>query len=210
MQKPHKIKRLKALLLILAMTLVAVQEASAHRVSVFAWVEGDTVYTQSKFGGGKKAQEAPILVYDLQGNLLLKGQTDDQGEFHFKAPAKVDMKIVLQAGTGHRAEWLVRATEFGDDVSQAGVSTASSSTATAPEAKASDPQASPSTVSGLSADQLRQVVETAIDKKLQPVIHMLVEANTAGPTFKDIIGGIGYIFGLVGVAMYFRYRKEKR
>jgi nickel transport protein len=35
---------------------------------------------------------------------------------------------------------------------------------------------------------------------------MLADIGSSGPSFRDIFGGIGYIFGLMGVAAWFRYR----
>lgn len=86
--------------------------ANAHRVNLFAWVEGNTVYVESKFSGGKKVNAGKIIVTDPQGIELLNGKTDDQGEFSFKIPKKTDLKIVLLAGTGHRAEWMIPAKEI--------------------------------------------------------------------------------------------------
>ena len=82
-------------------------EVRAHNVTVFAWVEGDTVTVESKFSGGRRPKNAPIEVYDNAGILLLKGATDDQGKFSFTIPKKTPMKIVLLAGMGHRAEWII-------------------------------------------------------------------------------------------------------
>jgi nickel transport protein len=39
---------------------------------------------------------------------------------------------------------------------------------------------------------------------------MLAESLESGPTAGDVIGGIGYIFGLVGVALYFTTRGKKK
>jgi hypothetical protein len=86
--------------------------ADAHRVNLFAWVEGDTVYVESKFSGGKKVNAGRITVMDAEGVELLTGTTDAQGEFSFKIPEKTDLKIVLSAGEGHRAEWTVSAAEM--------------------------------------------------------------------------------------------------
>jgi len=198
----------RVVLLALLLSLGVLQEAEAHRVTVFAWVEGDMVHTQSKFSGGRKAQNAPIQVYDQQGNLQIEGKTDDQGQFTFKAPGKMDLKIVLIAGAGHRAEWSVSADEFGDTVTAKSVPANELPTSEVDQTTVATAQALPQTSTNLSRAELQQIVEATIDKKLQPVIQMLTEAQTAGPTFQDIIGGIGYIFGLVGVAMYFRYRNK--
>ena len=85
--------------------------ASAHKVTIFAWVEGDTVHTQSKFSGGKVAKNAPVAVFDEEGNLLLEGHTDDGGRFSFKVPKDTTLKVVLKASMGHLAEWTVPAEE---------------------------------------------------------------------------------------------------
>ena len=58
-------------------------QADAHRVNLFAWVEGDHVYVESKFSGGKKVKAGKIIVTDPQGHELVKGTTNDQGEFAF-------------------------------------------------------------------------------------------------------------------------------
>ena len=86
--------------------------ASAHRVNLFAWVEGDTVYVESKFSGGKKVNMGKIIVTDPQGTELVKGITNEKGAFSFKIPKKTDLKIVLLAGTGHRAEWVIPVSEI--------------------------------------------------------------------------------------------------
>jgi hypothetical protein len=89
-----------------------IEPAYAHRVNVFAWVEGDTIYVESKFSGGKKVKTGKIIVTDPRGTELVKGTTNDQGEFSFKIPKKTDLKIVLLAGAGHRAQWTIPATEI--------------------------------------------------------------------------------------------------
>lgn len=86
--------------------------ADAHRVNLFAWVEGDTVYVESKFSGGKKVSAGKIIVTDPQGTELLTGTTNENGEFSFKVPQKTDLKIALLAGTGHRAEWTIAVSEI--------------------------------------------------------------------------------------------------
>ena len=84
----------------------------AHGVNLFAWVEGDTVYVESKFSGGKRVKAGKIIVTDPQGTELVKGTTNEEGEFSFKVPKKTDLKIVLLAGAAHRAEWTVSAAEI--------------------------------------------------------------------------------------------------
>jgi len=64
--------------------------AHAHKVTVFAWVDGDRVVTESKFSRGRMVKQGRIVVYDLQGEKLLEGETDEQGRFPFPCRATTD------------------------------------------------------------------------------------------------------------------------
>jgi nickel transport protein len=187
--------------------------AAAHKVTVFAWVEGDTVYTQSKFAGGRKAKNAAVEVYDQAGKKLLEGKTDEQGEFSFTAPGKMQMKIVLVAGVGHRGEWVIRESEFAD--------MAEAAPQKEPEplaplvSKTADPPASGSSQDSMAGcvtrEEVRQMLDAALDKKLRPIsmaVHKLNDPDHT-PGASDIAGGIGYIFGLVGVAAYVHSRRKR-
>lgn len=165
----------------------------AHRSIIFAWVEGDKVFTESKFSGGRLVKQGDIMVYDLEGNQLLKGKTDDWGKFSFVIPKKTAMKIVVQAGMGHRGEWVIPLKEI-QDVAE-----------TADLQKKAEEQVE---ICDVTLDDIRQIVEEALDKRLKPVMKILVESREHGPTFRDIFGGIGYILGLMGVAAYFHYRRK--
>jgi hypothetical protein len=61
---------------------------------------------------------------------------------------------------------------------------------------------------GLTGKELEQVVEQAVEKKLKPVMQMLSDLSDPGPRISDILGGIGYIIGLVGIGAYFKNRKK--
>ena len=182
----------------------AASDANAHRVTIFAWVDGDTVHTQSKFGGGKMVNNGEISVFDLGGNLLLKGNTDENGDFSFKVPKKTSLKIELKAGMGHQNEWIVHAEEIG--ALQQGsylVSDRSEDVNEAEETK-SEPVIAP----GLTSEEIEQAVDQALEKKLKPVMQILSDMSDSGPKISDILGGIGYIIGLVGIGAYFKNRKN--
>ena len=93
MKKQHNIF-LPVIFLILIIIFLINSSAMAHKVTVFAWVEGNTVFTESKFSKGKPAKNAQILVYDKEGRELLEGKTDNKGEFSFKVPKLTDLRIV--------------------------------------------------------------------------------------------------------------------
>ena len=199
-------KKILVFLFFLVPLFLVVGSASAHKVMIFAWVEGDTVYTESKFSGGKRVNKGDVMVYDLKGNRLLKGKTNEQGGFSFKIPEKTAIKIVLLAGMGHRAEWTVPLEEIQGIASETSEITTNQSTI----AKEPDKQTQSVSVTNLSPDDIQLAFEKALDKKLKPVMKKFAESREHDPTIKDILGGIGYILGLVGVASYFHYRRKTK
>jgi nickel transport protein len=82
--------------------LLGLDHAQAHRADVFAWVEGDTVHVESKFSGGKKMKAGKISVVDPKGNELVKGVTNEQGEFSFKIPKKTEDRFENCLADRHR------------------------------------------------------------------------------------------------------------
>lgn len=193
-------------LITVVLLLLAWPPALAHNVTVFAWVDGDTVHVESKFSGGRKPVASPIEVFDTNGVLLLKGLTDENGEFSFKVPRKTTMKIVLSAGMGHRAEWTIPETELSATVEPSEPPPATAQTGAPQPSPPAAVEQTPNSGEGcLTAAELDAVLE----RRLQPVMKMLAEDRQQGPSVQDILGGIGMIFGLVGVAAYAKSRRRK-
>ena len=196
-------------MIIFLLTFFLAGTAFAHKVMIFAYVDGDTVYTKSKFSGGKKAKNSQVIVYNQQGNKLLEGKTDNNGEFSFKVPQKTTLKIVLNAGMGHRGQWTIPVEEIERQPKEIADSNQDSTGKKISEAKAA-PKAQNVTATGLTLPEVQEVVEKVLEKKLRPIMKMLAESNEKEPEISDILGGIGYIFGLMGVASYFHFRKKNK
>jgi nickel transport protein len=181
----------------------------AHRVNVFAWVEGDTVFVECRYPDGTKVHEGVIRVLDSAGKELLNGKTSARGEFSFKVPKQDDLTVVLEAGMGHRGDWplskqdLAPAGEVPKPEPAAASQAAPKTEAPPPAARDSAPGGAPSLPAGID-----QAIEKALDKKLAPVMKMLAEMHEQKVRLADVLGGIGYIFGLVGVAAYFKRKPE--
>ncbi len=201
----------RTILLVLLGSILVAGHAWAHRVNVFAWAEGDIVYVESKFSGGKKIVGGNIIVSDSSGVVLLTGRTDDQGNFSFKRPQPTELKIILDAGMGHRAEWTL---PVGDGSSGLPADDLPAEKADArgkpagPDNQIDHRQGQTAGYAGPSRAEIEAIVEKALDKKMKPVFEMLAASNAKGPGISDIVGGIGYIIGLVGIGAYFHSRKK--
>ena len=185
--------------------------AHAHRVIIFAWIDGQTVHTVSKFPGGKKVAGSPVIVYDKSGDRLLAGKTDDKGSFSFEIPKNSALDIVLEAGAGHQAEWHLT----GQEISAALGKEVDSSPSTATKAvqqkagrPANDQSGQSPQAKGVNAAAIQSIVEKTLDRKMAPMMQILVDMHDPGPSITEIMGGIGYIIGLFGIVFYFAARKK--
>jgi len=169
----------------------------AHKVNVFAYVEGGKIYTESYFNDGKKCIDSKIEVFDNRGNKLLEGLTDKEGEFSFEVLSEDgDLKIVLTASMGHRAEYSILADEL---------SSAAGLIKEEPEEPVS--LISPET-SSVDLKEIQSIIEDALDEKLKPIMREIKKSQEDKILPTEIIGGIGYIIGIFGIIAYFLSRKR--
>ncbi|MCP3891162.1 MAG: hypothetical protein GY702_20195 [Desulfobulbaceae bacterium] len=184
-----------------------------HKIRIFAWEEGDTIHTESKFSGGRVAQKAAVTVIDKEsGALVISGTTDKDGLFSFSLTNPEALKnnpgnsleIIVDSGDGHKNSWLYHIT----DQAQA----APTPVVTKPTTKEKPlPQPGPPGQATLSitGEELTLLIEEALDKKLSPIHRTLAENSEQGPNIQDILGGIGYILGLAGIAAYMKSKTKK-
>ncbi len=197
-------------IIIIPILIAICTQAHAHRVNLFAWYDGKMILAEGYFSGGNKAMDSAILVFDSEGKEVFHGMTDKKGEFSFKPPGNGEYRLVLEAGMGHRAEALVsvQGMESGTAAPEAGQ--AGLQTAERPELKG-DVQAAKDahkeTVALTSAE-----FEQILDRKLNPVKEQLLRLAEQGDRvgFRDVVAGLGYIAGLMGLAMYLTQRKRKK
>lgn len=211
-------KQLPLLLSSIFLCLVVTATASAHKVNVFAYAEAGTIIGEASFSGGRPAQNTEISVQDrATGTVLLQTRSDSQGTFSFPVPdearsRRLDLLIVALAGEGHRNDWLLTADEYLPEDADTHPGGASSAPADTLAAAAADqipaPDAGPS---ACSAEQWRQLIESAIAKEVAPLKRLVLETRQSEPGLRDILGGIGYIVGVFGAIALIKAQKgEKR
>ena len=177
--------------------------ASAHRVNIFAFVDGDAVQVECGFNRSQKVKQGTVEVFDATtGAQLLQGTTDDNGVFRFPVTAELrkaghDLNIRIIAGEGHQNDWTVAADELASSGTPKAVAVAAAEVPATPASLVAG-QAAPSAAApvaavsgGATPAEIERIVDAALDAKLSPIKRMLAEQTEAGPNLRDIIGGIG-------------------
>ncbi len=169
----------------LAITLILLSPAYAHKISTFGYQEGDMVYTESYFASGDRCKNCTVNVIALDsGKTVANGRTDNEGVFDFKYTGKESLRITVDAGSGHMGSYTIKPEEA---VSVINVPTV-------PSSGAGD-----------------MGTEALLDIKLRPIRRELValRAAVSRPGITEILGGIGYIIGIAGIWAYMKSREKK-
>lgn len=220
-----------AFALLLAMnTALHADAAQAHRLHVFAWLENDQIMVECNFGNNRPAIDAPVTIIDQDTNKqLAKGVTDRTGHYSFHVPSVVreghTIGIVVNTGDGHRSEWIMPASELyaassltaGFDqeaiaMQKEGMSPnyrqPQAPEITQPEqGRRQDFALQQAKIPG--PEHLRMIIRDEMEQQLAPVRKALAAQESAGPTLNEIIGGLGWIVGIVGIVLFFLSRSKK-
>jgi nickel transport protein len=107
-------RRILALTLTLAAALGLVGEARAHRLfAACRFYPRGMVRVETWFSSEEDfPKKGQVEVFDDEGKLLVKGQLSSQGLFVFDIRETRPLKVVVEAGEGHRAEVAIRPEEL--------------------------------------------------------------------------------------------------
>ena len=220
----------------LAALLTLSFSAAAHRVNLFAWSEGNAVQVESKFSDSTPVKGGKLTVTDTAtGKVLASGKTSDTGTWRFTLPAgyrsEKGVTVAVAAGEGHAATWEMTPSDLPKTVTAAPAPkpepAAKPATTKAPvkaeakaPVKAAAPAAKPTAQQvenatvpvepGLTKDEITLIAQSAVEEKVAPLRQKIAELSNPNPSAKDVIGGLGWIFGIAGAAaLGYKKGKEK-
>ncbi len=186
------LRALLPLLLILGPALPAL----AHRIQVLAYPSGGEIVVEATVGNEQpvtKGSEVTV-TRSVNGDVLLRGETDIQGRFTFPIPKlspKTGLLISVNSGMGHIGSSTLTPEELKDQQLSA------------------PPKPEKSKASSLSPEEQRlsALISRAVAKEVEPLKHMLAKEMDSGPSMRDIIGGIGWLVGIGGLLAALKKRR---
>ncbi len=197
--------------IIMALVLMTAGAAEAHKLKVFATGDGRKITGYAYFPGGGRAQDLVVTALAPDGFALGEAITNAEGEFSIAVRYRCDHRLVVQTQDGHKAVFVVGASELATDLPPLGTGAGNvlaSEQAVAPEGRmaagetagAEDSVDAPPGTS--DRDMLQSAVAEAVREQVRPLREQL-ESYEERVRLHDVLGGIGYVFGIGGVAFYF-------
>lgn len=183
--------------------------AEAHRLKLFATVEGGVVHGYGFFIGGGRPSEAQLVIRDASGTELFRGPTGADGSFSFTPAVASDLDLSIDAGDGHAAETRISANRFPPNGTFSPIGPASA--AGGADTPKTIPDKEPSPRLDASGQDLAMLVDRSVDRAVSRQITPLLEAYAEADgraRFNDVISGIAVIIGMAGLLLWGRARRR--
>ena len=148
---------------------------------------------------------------------VFKTGVNKQGEFHFVAKQRVDYTITVDGGDAHVANYVIHAADLPDTLPTPDDGKICRSTPRAPIAADTAPAAAETPADAASHRRSGDRIDPADaarddPRERRPEVNPLraqLDAFQEQVGWRDVVSGIGYIFGLCGVAYVFANRNRR-
>ena len=192
------------ILFALMATTFTMDTAMAHRVIAFASYDGENVTVECYFPGGTPIKQGEIKVEDSTGKIVATGKTDQKGIFSFRPHGIPPLTIYVEAGPGHLAK-----TVIDPDLSLKGETMPGAVPATeenpANMVSQHHEKAGCGEWTGYHHPQLSQILGAI--RGIREDVRELKKEQEKVHT-RDILGGIGYILGIMGIWAFMKVRRD--
>ncbi len=183
------IKRLIVLSLLLSSTFFSTQ-GWAHKVLANAYSDGELIEGEIGFSNGEMAPAGTLVEVYVEDKKVGETLTEEEGLFTFKPSVIASHSFKADLGSGHVANFTLPGDELGESLPAEITGTQSGST------------------SAVSNQELATLIQKAVAQQVIPLRKEII-ALKEKKTFHDILGGIGYIMGLFGLAAWMSSRRAK-
>ena len=180
-------KRIRGLVIAVVFAALAAAPAFGHKVGVFALVNDGVIEGEAYSSGEDTLKNCIVTLLGPDGEKLGETRTQADGTFRFKPTVCVEHMVVVDTGDGHRAEFRVSADEL---------------TGTEPVVDQAQIEEVP------TLDDIEHHIAHAVAREILP-LRRQIDQYERKTRLRDIVAGIGYIFGLAGVVLYFKAGKRR-
>ncbi len=200
MNLKHKVLSLSVFIhMILLVLFISDLPADAHKLNIFAYSEADMIRGETYFNDGAPVMNSPVTLLDQNGKVLSETKSGEDGTFSFDLPKNVSLVTVrVNGGMGHMGSMSLEIAAPSPDIREE-----------APGTEFKEKDIETETLS-LSREDLEKIIDHAVSSQTNPLLNELtaLRKELSKPGLTEILGGIGYIAGLTGFALWARSRRN--
>ena len=176
----------------------------AHRLRVFAYPDHGDIVVTATFAHNRPVAGGEVRATLKNGHVLFQGKTNSQGELRFARPALPpgeELTITVSGGPGHLGTWTLTPEDLDQQPPPAEAASSPGPVSPQPITIRQDTQKDPR--------ELETIVARAVSREIAPLKAMLAHHLDSEPSWRNILGGIGWIVGLAGLWAILSCRRKK-
>ncbi|MEN2996618.1 MAG: hypothetical protein ABC360_06430 [Acetomicrobium sp.] len=175
--------------------------ATAHKLNVFAYSEDSSILGEAYFNDGAPARNCEVLVKaEGDGSVVGKGCTDEDGKFsvNIDPSNRKIVTVVVDGGMGHLGRVNINLSSFDNSTNM--------SDSNFIDKLPTEEEQIKNLVVTLDEKEIASIVKSVLRNEIEPLHAEIIQLRKelSKPGFNQIMGGVGYIFGLIGIALWFK------
>lgn len=189
MRSTGELGRLRSSLGVAVAVLVCVcSTADAHRMDLTVRVVGGTIEGKAAYHGGRPAAGASVELRLASGEVLATAVAGEDGRFSVPVSGRAALEVFVHTADGHAARTRLAAEAL-------------------PSGLAEDVAAEAPQIQEELARRVAHLVVGEVSRQLVPISDGLADLERR-VAVRDVLGGIGYLLGLAGIAAYLLARRR--
>lgn len=175
--------------------------AMAHKLNVFAYSEDSSILGEAYFNDGAPARNCEVLVKaEGDGSVVGRGWTDEDGKFsvNIDPSNRKIVTVVVGGGMGHLGRVNINLSSFDNSTNM--------SDSNFIDKLPTEEEQIENLVVTLDEKEIASIVKSVLRSEIEPLHAEIIQLRKelSKPGFNQIMGGVGYIFGLIGIALWFK------
>jgi len=186
-------------LLLALLTLFVMAPVHAHKVVASAWADGDAIEGEVGLSNGEMAAEGTrVEIFGPAGEKLGETVTDADGLFRFTPTQAIAHRFRADLGAGHVAEVSLTVDELPIGLQRSAKTNESATASVAADVEAP---------AQLALPDFEALIAAAVRREIKPLRKELA-AYKEKNDLQNILGGLGYICGIFGLAFFIYARRH--
>lgn len=189
-----------AVILALFVIVYSATIAMAHKLNVFAYSEDSSILGEAYFNDGAPARNCEVLVKaEGDGSVVGRGRTDEDGKFsvNIDPSNRKIVSVVVDGGMGHLGRV---------NINLSSDNSTNMSDSNSIDKIPMEEEQIENLVATLDEKEIASIVKSVLRSEIEPLHAEIIQLRKelSKPGFNQIMGGVGYIFGLIGIALWFK------
>lgn len=175
--------------------------AMAHKLNVFAYSEDSSILGEAYFNDGAPARNCEVLVKEEgDGSVVGRGRTDEDGKFsvNIDPSNRKIVTVVVDGGMGHLGRVNINLSSFDNRTDMSDPNSI--------DKVPMEEEQIENLIVTLDEKEIASIVKSVLRSEIEPLHAEIIQLRKelSKPGFNQIMGGVGYIFGLIGIALWFK------